>query len=77
MTQLVNEIGKKIYVVRGQQVMLDRDLADFYEASTKSLNQQVKRNPERFPNDFMFQMTESESKILRSQFVTSRFYSWR
>lgn len=63
----------KIYFVRGQKVMLDTDLAALYQVETKVLNQAVKRNRSRFPKDFMFQLTRSEFKNLKSQFVTS---SW-
>ena len=52
-----NTLKDKIYVIRGQQVMLDRDLATIYGYEVKTLNQQVKRNIERFPSDFMFQLT--------------------
>jgi len=65
------EINSKILVLRGKQVMLDRDLAELYGVETKVLNQAVKRNIKRFPSDFMFQMTEEEFKNWRSQFVTS------
>jgi len=61
-------IRAKIYEIRGQKVMLDRDLAALYGVETKALNQAVKRNIERFPSDFMFQLTKEES--LRSQIVT-------
>ena len=61
----------KIYLIRGQKVMLDRDLAELYGVETKRLKEQVKRNIKRFPGDFMFEMNESELKILRSQFATS------
>jgi hypothetical protein len=60
-----------IRIVRGQKVMLDGDLARMYNVPTKHLNQAVKRNITRFPPDFMFQLTEEEFKILKSQFVTS------
>ena len=63
----------KIHIVRGQKVMLDMDLADLYEVETKRLNEQVKRNIERFPEDFMFQLTSDEFKNLKSQNATS---SW-
>ncbi len=63
-------IENKIHVIRGKKVMLDRDLAGLYEVETKALNQAVKRNIERFPDDFMFQLTPEESGGLRSQFVT-------
>jgi hypothetical protein len=66
-------IEGKIYLIRGKKVMLDRDLAALYGVTTGALNQAVKRNPERFPDDFMFQLTEKEFENLKSQFVTS---SW-
>ena len=66
-----NSIRSKIHVIRGQQVMLDRDLAELYSVETKALNQAVKRNTERFPENFMFQLSENEYEIWRSQFVTS------
>jgi hypothetical protein len=61
----------KILVVRGQQVMLDKDLAELYGVETKRLTEQVKRNIERFPDDFMFQLDKSEAAALRSQLATS------
>ena len=64
-------IQSKIYEIRGQKVMLDRDLAKMYGVQTKVLNQAVKRNIERFPEDFMFQLTSEETNNWRSQFVTS------
>lgn len=64
-------IQQKIYVIRGEQVMLDYDLAEMYGIETKVLKQAVKRNINRFPSDFMFQLTKEEFKSLRSQFVTS------
>jgi hypothetical protein len=63
----------KIYLVRGQKVMLDNDLAELYEIETRRLNEQVKRNIGRFPEDFMFQLTTEEFNNLKSQFATS---SW-
>lgn len=66
-------IESKIYEIRGQRVMLDKDLADLYAVETKNLNKAVKRNPDRFPPDFMFQLTEEEFKHLRFHFGTS---SW-
>ena len=64
-------IKEKIYVIRGKQVMLYFDLAKIYGYSTKAFNQQIKRNIERFPEDFMFRLTKEEVKgNLRSQFVT-------
>ena len=64
-------IENKIYVIRGVKVMLDIDLAGLYDVQTKVLNQSVKRNVERFPEDFMFQLTKEEWENLRSQFVTA------
>ena len=63
----------KIYVIRNQKVMLDRDLAELYQVETKQLKRQVKRNLDRFPEDFMFELTKEEYENLRSQFGTS---SW-
>ena len=71
MNKLV-QIQNLIYVIRGQRVMLDSDLARLYEVETKVLNQAVKRNLERFPEDFMFQLTKEEYEFLRSQIVTSK-----
>jgi hypothetical protein len=62
-----------VFVVPGMKAMLDSDLAALYEVETKQLNQAVKRNIERFPDDFMFQLTKDEFEILKSQNVTS---SW-
>lgn len=62
----------KIYLIRNQKVMLDSDLAELYGVETKRLNEQVRRNLERFPEDFMFQLTQEESESLRSQFATSK-----
>lgn len=64
-------IQSRIYEIRGQRVMLDRDLAVIYGVVTKALNQAVKRNSDRFPDDFMFQLTNEETQKWRSQFVTS------
>ena len=64
-------IQSKIYEIRGQKVMLDFDLAEMYEVETRVLNQAVKRNIRRFPDDFMFQLTVSEWDTLKSQFVIS------
>jgi len=66
-----NSIKTKIYTLRGIQVMLDRDLAELYGVETKVLNQAVKRNTARFPDDFMFQLSQDELEALRSQIVTS------
>lgn len=75
MSKNENEILKienMIYMIRGQRVMLDSDLANLYGVETKALNQAVKRNLDRFPSDFVFQLDESESDTLRSQFVTAK-----
>ena len=64
-------IGNRIYALRGEQVMLDSDLADLYQVDTKALNQAVKRNLARFPEEFHFQLTDQEYENLRSQSVTS------
>jgi len=65
------QIERSIHVVRGQRVMLDADLAQLYEVTTAALNQAVKRNAERFPEDFAFQLTQQEFTALISQTVTS------
>ena len=65
-------VKSKIYTIRGQKVMLDFDLAAMYGVKTGRLNEQVKRNIERFPEDFMFQLTKGELEILRSQIVISK-----
>ena len=67
----IEEIQGMIYTIRGKQVMLDSDVANLYHYETKKINQAVKRNIERFPEGFCFQLTESELENLRSQFVTS------
>jgi len=66
-------ITEKIFLVRGKKVMLDRDLAMLYEVETKALKQAVRRNAERFPEDFMFVLSNQEFKNLRSQIVTSSY----
>jgi len=67
----IEKIEKTIYLIRGQKVMLDRDLAELYQVQTKALNQAVRRNFDRFPADFMFQLSEKEvAELNRSQFVT-------
>lgn len=63
-------IEKSIFLIRSQKVMLDANLAELYEVSTKVFNQAVKRNKGRFPADFMFQLTDEEFAALRSQIVT-------
>lgn len=65
-------IEKRIFVIRGRQVMLDEELADLYGVETKRLVEQVKRNIERFPEDFMFQLSQDEAVALRSQIATSK-----
>lgn len=67
----VERIERAIYLIRGEKVMLDRDLAALYGVSTKVLKQAVRRNTARFPNDFMFVLSEGEFNDWRSQFVTS------
>ena len=66
-----NKVESLIRVIRGKQVMLDRDLAELYGVETRRLNEQVKRNIERFPEDFMFQLTKEEFENWKSQFATS------
>ena len=68
----VEVIARRIYLVRGQKVMLDADLASLYQVPTKVFNQAVKRNMDRFPGDFMFQLIPKEVGSLRSQNVTSK-----
>jgi hypothetical protein len=66
-------VTSKIYIVSNKKIMLDRDLAELCEVETRALNQAVSRNMERFPEEFMFQLTSEEFEILKSQIVTS---SW-
>jgi ORF6N domain len=66
----VEQIESRIFLIRGQKIMLDADLAELYGVETKRLNEQVRRNSERFPEDFMFQLSEEELESLRSQFAT-------
>jgi hypothetical protein len=73
----VERVGRAIRLIRGEKVILDADLAELYGVSTRVLVQAVKRNPERFPEDFMFQLTAEEFTVLRSQFVTSRGWGGR
>ena len=68
----LEKIQKKIYEIRGQRVMLDRDLAELYGVTTGALNQAVKRNKERFPEDFMFQLTRIEFDFIKSNFQKSK-----
>lgn len=65
-------VMNKIYLIRNQKVMLDKDLAELYQIETKVLKQSVKRNVDIFPEHFMFELTEKEFEVLRSQFVTSK-----
>ena len=69
------QIENQIYAIRGVQVMLDSDLAEIYNVPTGRLNEQVKRNLERFPDDFMFQLTQSEWDNLKSQIATTSLRS--
>jgi phage regulator Rha-like protein len=68
--QIIQSIQNRIYVIRGERVMIDRDLAALYETETKALNLAVKRNIKRFPKDFMFQLSKEEFEDLRLQFET-------
>ena len=68
------DISQRIHMIRGHRVMLDADLADLYGVPTKRLNEAVRRNASRFPEDFMFRLTDVEADNLRSQFATSRFW---
>ena len=70
MANQLTQIKNMIYEIRGQKVMFDRDLAELYGVEIKVMNQAVKRNIDRFPPDFMFQLTDEEWKNQRSQFVT-------
>jgi phage regulator Rha-like protein len=73
----IEQIAKRILLVRGQKVILDADLAELYGTETKRLNEQVKRNIRRFPEDFCFQLSREEYSDLRSQFATSRRHGGR
>ena len=64
-------VMNKIYIIRGQKVMLDRDLAELYQVETRALNQAIRRNTKRFPKDFMFQLTKKEFENWKSQIVIS------
>ena len=64
-------IESRIWLIRGHKVLLDSDLAVLYELETKRINEALRRNRERFPEDFVFQLTPEEHEILRSQFATS------
>ncbi len=73
----IERIERAIILVRGEKVMLDSELAEIYGVETKRLNEQVRRNLNRFPSDFMFQLTAEEAENLRSQFATSSSYGGR
>jgi hypothetical protein len=68
---LIEQIEPRIRLIRGQRVILDADLAELYGTTTKRMNEQVKRNLDRFPADFMFQLTSEEVQAMRSQFATT------
>jgi phage regulator Rha-like protein len=70
-SQLAIPVGSRILILRHQRVILDSDLAELYGVTVKRLNEQIKRNRDRFPTDFMFRLTPQEDQILRSQIVTS------
>ena len=67
----IEEIQNLIYTIRGKQVMLDLDVARLYHTETRAINQALKRNIDRFPEEFCFQLTEEEMKSMRSQIVTA------
>jgi ORF6N domain len=69
--EIIRSIQNRIFELRGERIMLDFDIAELYEVATKVLNQAVKRNIKRFPEDFMFRLSITEWKMMRSQFVTS------
>jgi hypothetical protein len=72
LTVSVQLIERRIYLIRGQKVLIDFDLAELYGVPTKRLNERVSRNQKRFPEDFMFRLTKDEAESLRSQFVISK-----
>jgi hypothetical protein len=72
-----DQLGRFIYEIRGERVMLDSDLAVLYGVPTKQLNEQYRRNRKRFPEDFAFQLTAEEARSLRSQIATSRLHGGR
>jgi hypothetical protein len=74
---VIRLVEPQILIVRGQRVILDPDLAALYGVTVKRLNEQVKRNAARFPEDFMFRLTLEEAEFLRSQFATSRSHGGR
>jgi hypothetical protein len=68
----VSPVESRILLLRHHKIILDEDLAELYDVPVKRLNEQVKRNQERFPSDFMFRLTDKEQQVLRSQFATSK-----
>lgn len=72
--ELIQSIQNRIYVVRGERVMLDRDLAALYEVETRTFNQAVRRNIKRFPEDFMFQLTKEETESISAQMALNQSY---
>lgn len=76
MENLSAQLSQKIHFVRGQQVMLDSDLAELYKVETKAFNRAVARNADRFPADFMFRLTNQELAILKYQIGASSFDGW-
>src|SRR6266853_5669621 len=81
-TRKIDNVESAIYLIRGHRVMLDSDLAAIYQVTTRRLNEQLRRNRKRFPEDFAFQLTAEEFRNLRSQFATSkgrggrRYFPW-
>jgi ORF6N domain len=73
--QVITSIQNRIYEIRGERVMIDKDLAALYEIETRVLNQAVKRNIKRFPSDFMFQLTQIEYELLKNNFTDSSMSS--
>ncbi len=68
-------VENRIVIIRGQRVLLDTDIAELYDVTVKRLNEQVKRNAERFPSDFAFRLTNQEFTSLKSQFATSNVWA--
>jgi hypothetical protein len=73
--QVITSIQNRIYQIRGERVMIDKDLAFLYEVETRVLNQAVKRNSKRFPGDFMFQLTENEYELLKNNLTNASMSS--
>ena len=73
----IDNVCNRVYTIRGQQVMLDYDLAEIYGYEVKRLNEQVKNNISRFPEDFMFRLSQSELEYLQSKFSTANINSMR